>query len=43
MDFVLEKNIEKVSRVHDVTSLPKGIYQLTISNENELTTKAFIK
>ncbi|MFK8005253.1 MAG: T9SS type A sorting domain-containing protein [Saprospiraceae bacterium] len=43
MNFVMEKNTEKTSRVHNVTKLPKGVYQLTISNGKELTTKAFVK
>jgi hypothetical protein len=43
MNFVIEKNTDKVSRVHNVTNLPNGVYQLTISNGNELTTKAFVK
>ena len=43
MNFVMEKSTEKISRVHSVASLPKGVYQLTISNGNELTTKAFVK
>ncbi|MFK7771315.1 MAG: T9SS type A sorting domain-containing protein [Saprospiraceae bacterium] len=43
MNFVIDKNTEKMSRVHNVTKLPRGVYQLTISNGNELTTKAFVK
>ena len=43
MNFVIEKSTEIISRVHSVTKLPKGVYQLTISNGNELTTKAFVK
>jgi hypothetical protein len=43
MNFVMEKNTEKVSRVYSVTKLPSGVYQLTISNGSELTTKAFVK
>lgn len=43
MNFIIEKNTDKVSRVHSVTNLPKGVYQLTISNGSELTTKAFVK
>ncbi len=43
MNFVIEKNTEKVSRVHNVSNLPKGVYQLTITNGKELTTKAFVK
>lgn len=43
MNFDMEKNTEKMLRVHNVTNLPKGVYQLTISNGEELTTKAFVK
>ena len=43
MNFVMEKSTEKISHVHNVTKLSKGVYQLTISNGNELTTKAFVK
>ena len=43
MSFSLDKNTEKLSRVYNVTKLPKGVYQLVISNGIDLNTKAFVK
>lgn len=43
LNFEMDENTESMSRVHSVEKLPSGVYQLTISNGKELTTKAFEK
>lgn len=43
MSFVLDKNTQNLSRSYNVSSLPKGIYQLIISNGQEMNSKGFVK
>ena len=43
VSFSLEKNAEKLSSVYSVARLPKGIYQLIISNGTAVDKKAFVK
>lgn len=39
----IEKIDREVSRVYDVTKMPKGVYNLTISNGEKMNTQQFIK